>query len=104
MAQRCLSIRNHRGGREIECRQGQSHDELQVKVGRRDGATRIVKDYLMVQRAEKLMHAARACGVIEKYHAGSLSDDDFVGKCGSLRLGIEKSKEYPDKNVILDYV
>jgi len=78
--------------------------EVTIQVSRRDGSTRIVKDYLMVQRPEKLMHAARACGVIEKYHSGSLSDDDFVGKCGSLRLGIEKSKEYPDKNVILDYV
>jgi hypothetical protein len=57
--------------------------ELKVKLGRRDGATRIVKDYLMVQRPEKLMNAAKACGVIEKYHAGLLAADDFVGKCGS---------------------
>jgi hypothetical protein len=78
--------------------------EVTMTITRRDGATRVLKDYLMVQRPEKLMHAALACDVIDKYHAGSLSDDDFVGKSGSVKIGIEKSKEFPDKNVVLDYV
>lgn len=78
--------------------------ELKIEIARRDGATRVIRDYLVAQRAEKLLHAAAACGVSGKYLAGSLSDDDFVGKRGSLKLGIEKSKNYPAKNVVLDYV
>jgi hypothetical protein len=50
------------------------------------------------------MHAAKACDVLDKYRSGSLEDGDFVGKSGSLKLGIERSKMYPPKNVVLDYV
>jgi hypothetical protein len=78
--------------------------ELKIEVRRRDGATRIVRDFLLAQTPEKLLHAATVCGVSEKYKAGELVDRDFKGKRGSLKLGIQSSKVYGTKNVVIDYV
>jgi hypothetical protein len=78
--------------------------ELRIEITRRDGSTRRVRDYLLAQRPGKLLHAAMACSVLDKYQDGLLSEDDFLGKRGSLKLGIERSKDYPPKNVVLDYV
>jgi hypothetical protein len=79
--------------------------ELKVKISRADGASRVIPDYLVEQRAEKLKHAAAACGLLDKYESGSLPASDFRGKRGKLKLTVEKGKNgYPDRNVIADYV
>jgi hypothetical protein len=78
--------------------------ELRVEIKRRDGATRIVRDYILPQRPEKLLHAAAACGLREHYEVGELEAEDFLGKTGKLKLGTQKSRDYPAKNVVLDYV
>jgi hypothetical protein len=78
--------------------------ELKVKISRLDGAARTITDYLLEKTPEKLRHCAAACGVLDRYLSGSLSDGDLLGKRGSLRLGVEKKKGYPDRNVIADYV
>ena len=78
--------------------------ELKVKVSNADRA-RTLTDYLLPKRAEKLRNCCAACGLLDKYLAGCLSDDDFPGKSGMLKLGIEKGKKgYPDRNIITDYV
>lgn len=78
--------------------------ELKLEITASDGSRRTIRDYLLAQRAEKLLHAATACGVRDKYYAGVLSDEDFLGKRGKLELGIQRSKEYPPKNVVRDYL
>ena len=79
--------------------------ELKVKITRPDGASRVIPDYLVEQRAEKLKHAAAACGLLDKYEIGSLADSDFRGKRGKLKLTVEKGKNgYPDRNVVADYM
>jgi hypothetical protein len=78
--------------------------ELKVKIARPDGATRTITDYLLEKTPEKLRHCAAACGLLDRYLSGSLADSDLQGKRGSLRLGVEKKKGYPDRNVIADYV
>jgi hypothetical protein len=80
--------------------------ELKVRITGTDGAARIITDYLLEQRGEKLRHAAQACGLIDKYESGSISNTDFQHKRGKLKLGVEKDRShtYPDKNVVLDYV
>jgi hypothetical protein len=80
--------------------------ELKVKVSGPDGSARIITDYLVEQRAYKLRHAAEACGLLDKYNTGCLTNSDFRKKRGKLKLGIEKDKtgKYPDKNVVADYV
>jgi hypothetical protein len=79
--------------------------ELKVKVSRADGSSRVISDYLVAQRMEKLRHAAAACGLLDKYEAGSLPAAEFRGKRGRLKLAVEKGKNgYADRNVVADYV
>ena len=40
--------------------------ELKVKISRPDGASRVIPDYLLEQRADKLLHCAAACQLAEK--------------------------------------
>lgn len=80
--------------------------ELKLKLSNGKGAGRTITDYLLAEAPEKLRHAADACGLLDKYKTGSLSNNDFRGKRGKLKLGIEKDRKhtYPDKNVVLDYL
>ena len=80
--------------------------ELKIKVTNTYGASRYVADYLLEKRPIKLRHAAEACGLLEQYEAGELAGTDFIGKIGKLTLTVEKdkSKRFPDKNVVADYV
>jgi hypothetical protein len=85
--------------------QGGNHMiELKVKISRPDGAARTITDYLLEKTPEKLLHCCKATGLLDRYESGSLADGDFQGKRGKLRLGVEKKKGYPDRNVIADYV
>lgn len=80
--------------------------ELKVQVTNGNGVSRTLADYLLPRgiRAEKLLRCCVACKLREKYDGGSVAPDDFVGKRGRLRLGIEKKKGFPDRNVIEDYL
>jgi hypothetical protein len=78
--------------------------ELKVKISRADGAARTITDYLLEKTPEKLLHCCKATGLLDRYESGSLSDTDFEGKCGKLRLGVEKKKGFPDRNVVSDYI
>jgi hypothetical protein len=93
-------------GCDKESRAGNSMLELKVKVTDANGTSRIVNDYLLEQWPVKLRRAAEACGLLEKYNAGELVGEDFIGKTGKLTLTIQKdkAKKFPDKNAVLDYV
>jgi hypothetical protein len=78
--------------------------ELKVRVLNGTGQPRTLADYLLPKRAGKLRNCCAACGLLDKYENGCLSDDDFPGKRGRLKLGIEKRKGYADRNVIADYL
>jgi hypothetical protein len=79
--------------------------ELKVKISRPDGASRVLPDYLVAKRIEKLRNAAAATGMLDRYEAGSLPAADFRGKRGRLKLTVEKGKNgYPDRNVVADYL
>ena len=79
---------------------------MELKHRLTDGnRSRIISDYLLDETPEKLRHACAACGLLDKYETGCLSNDDFVGKRGQLKLIVEKAKDgYPAKNVIGDYL
>jgi hypothetical protein len=85
---------------------GKTMIEMKVKVSDGDGGEKVVVDRLLAEMPLKLLHAAQVCGLHDKYLAGSITDADFAGKKGRLVLGIEKDKkkQYPDKNVVQDYV
>jgi hypothetical protein len=80
--------------------------EIRVQVTNGDSVSRTLADYLLPKgiRAEKLLHCCISCGIRDLYDSGSLPASAFVGKRGRLRLGIEKRKGFPDRNVIEDYI
>lgn len=79
--------------------------ELVVKISRPDGESRVLADYLVAKRMEKLRNAAAATGLLDRYDAGSLPAADLRGKRGLLRLAVENGKNgYPDRNVVADYL
>ena len=84
---------------------GNAMIELRVRISKPDGASHTISDYLLAKRMGKLRNASVACGLLDKYQRGDLSDENFVGKRGRLRLAVEKSKNgYPDHNVVAYYL
>lgn len=79
---------------------------LKLKVFADDGGFKFVDDYLLEAIEYKLRHAAEGTGLLEKYETGHLLASDFLGKCGKVKLVIQKDKngQYPDKNAVKDYV
>ena len=89
----------------VSKRAGNQMIELRLRVTDDKGQSRSLTDYLVATQVEKLRHAALACGLLSKYEAGSLSDTDFRGLKGKLRIGIEKGKNgAADRNIVADYV
>ncbi len=80
--------------------------ELKVRVSKNgNGLTRVLADYLLPKRPEKLRHCCAACDLIGEYESGSLNDEDFRGKRGRLKLAVEKGRNgYFPRNVIEDYI
>jgi hypothetical protein len=93
-------------GRDTESKAGNPMIVLTVRVSNGKGGGRTITDYLLAETPEKLRHCADACSLIDRYNTGNLSGNEFKGKRGRLRLGIQKDRkhQYPDKNVVLDYV
>jgi hypothetical protein len=63
-------------------------------------------DYLLESTAAKLRHACDTFGLLSRYEAGTIQAGDFIGRSGTAKIGIQQDKtgQYPDKNVIQDYV
>ena len=80
--------------------------EIRLRVSNGNGASRVLTDYLLPKRVAKLYACCAAIGLLDKYKSGTLSDDDFIGGHGKLKLGIEKDKagQYSPKNVVVDYL
>jgi hypothetical protein len=87
-------------------RKGKPMIELKLRIGDGRGGSRIVFDYLLEETPLKLRRAAEICGLLARYNTGALPAALFLGKRGKLKLGIEKdkSKNYPDKNFVEDYI
>ena len=79
--------------------------ELKLRLTASSGAKLTITDYLVEKRIEKLLHAAQATGLEDRYKMGSVAGIDFRGKKGKLKLGVEKGENgYRDKNIVVDYV
>jgi hypothetical protein len=78
--------------------------ELKISISNGSGS-KTLTDFLLPQRAGKLLHCCEVCGVREKYFNGCVSPEDFPGKRGRLRLGVEKGRKgFATKNVVIDYI
>lgn len=80
--------------------------ELGLKIFKEDGTFIMITDYLLESMSKKLKSAADACQLLAKYDIGNLAGEDFMHKCGKVKIDIEKDKtgKYADKNVVSSYV
>jgi hypothetical protein len=86
-------------------RRGNEMIELTVVVRDAGGNERELRDWLTDSDmgAEKLRNCCKAVGVIDRYEVGEISQEDFPGHDVEVKLGIEKKRGFPDRNVIEDY-
>lgn len=90
---------------EKESKRGNEMIAVVVTVYDGDGGEREFRDFLTntALGAAKLRHACEAVGALAKYEAGEVQQDDFPGHTVRVKVGIEKKRGYPDRNVIEDY-
>ena len=71
-----------------------------------DGKETLCRDYLLCDgpMAHKLRHFCEVVGKLEDYEAGELYAEAFQGLGGRVKVAVEESDEYPDKNIVKDYV
>ena len=70
------------------------------------GAVRKVRDWVMLsgQMAWRFRELAAACGQLERYESGHLSDADISGSAIEADISIEEGEgDYPDRNRISTY-
>lgn len=79
---------------------------LTLRVFTPEGDEKIFDDYITASMEFKLRHASDTFGVLSQYERGALSAADFFNKSGKCKMGIQRDKtsQYPDKNVISDYI
>lgn len=85
----------------IECSEttsdaGNDMFALKLNVFEPDGKTRSILDWVLPQMPKKFKHIHDACGLADKFEAGEVTAQDFLGKTGKLKL--EVGKPYTDKN------
>jgi hypothetical protein len=90
---------------DTQSKSGNDMIKLIVKVFDETRGERIVIDYLLEAMAHKLNRAMLACSLADKYAAGEVVAEDFVGKTGFLELKIEKDKagQYEPRNAVKTY-
>jgi hypothetical protein len=86
-------------------RSGKDMIELTIIVTDADGNERTFLDWLTDSPlgAIKLRHACEAVGALSRFEAGEIGQADFPGHDVRVKLGVEKKRGYPDRNVIEDY-
>lgn len=78
---------------------------LGVRVYGHEGRTKKLPDYIVEAVAFKLKHLAEAASLSAQYESGELHASQLINKKVGvkLRIEIDKTGQYPDKNVIADY-
>lgn len=90
---------------EAQSKSGNDMIKCEVKVFNPEGQYRVVYDYLLEANPRKLRDVAVVCGLEAEYKNGNLEAHLLVGKTGVVKLKIEidKTGAYPDKNAIAEY-
>ena len=78
--------------------------KLNLAIWQGDKVICRVFDYLLSAMEAKLRHACDSCGLLDRYQAGAIHAEDFIGRTGKVKIKIEKETEqYPAKNSVEDY-
>ena len=92
------------GAEDYISKAGNEMIKLTVRVFKPDGNFLLVDDYLSEKMLFKILHLCQSTGLEDKYNEGVLNPNDLIGKSAMLKLGIQKSDGYPDRNSIKDYI
>lgn len=82
---------------------------LKLKVFHGNGF-KIITDYITFGNSNaaefKLRRSCETFGIINAYNSGNVFASDYEGKSGKAKIGIQSDKtgQYPDKNVINEYL
>jgi hypothetical protein len=89
----------------LAAKSGKPMIEVAAIVQDAEGGERTLRDWLNDSPlgAAKLRHACEAVGALARYESGEIGQADFPGHDVRVKLGIEKRRGYPDRNVIEDY-
>jgi hypothetical protein len=82
------------------------NDMIEISVAVVDAEDRTFRDWLTDTPLGglKLRHACEAVGALERYDSGEIGAEDFPeGHTLRIKIGIEKKRGYPDREVIEDY-
>ncbi|HEY4831965.1 MAG TPA: hypothetical protein VIH61_05325 [Waddliaceae bacterium] len=81
---------------------------LALKVFDAEGNSQTVWDYIVFGTnfgERKFKYAAKACGLLNEYNAGTLVYTDFEGKNGKCEIAIQEAQNgYGAKNIIKEYI
>lgn len=91
-------------------RNGNEMIELTLQVEDREGNNTLVFDYLLEAMMYKLFSFCEATGMEGKYHNGTLTAQDCIGKSAGVELTLRKGEPnpsggmYADKNEVKKYI
>lgn len=78
---------------------------LKLEIWNGEKKIGVIFDYLIESMGFKLRHCCDVCGLINKYNAGTLEADDFIGANGNCKVDIQPAKDgFDPKNIIRDYI
>lgn len=84
--------------------------ELTIEAYDNEGKSVHMFDYLLEAMPQKLFAFCSATGMEQRYHQGSLTSQDCIGRSAYVDIEIQKGKEnpqggtYPDKNSVKKYI
>lgn len=86
--------------------------EVDLQLVDKSGLDKRLRDWIIIMDTMgwKLRHFAATCGLLEKYESGTLDSRDFMGKSGSVKVGVvDKKDEHKvptgeKTNKVLDYL
>jgi hypothetical protein len=91
---------------EARSKRGNDMIEISVTVTDAEGHDRTFRDWLTNRALGglKLRHACEAVGALARYDSGEIEAADFPeGHTLRVKIGIEKKRGFPDRQVIEDY-
>lgn len=97
----------------IEKKSKQGNDMIEINIGLyvTESIGPRIFDYLLPSMEAKLRHFCDTVGLLREYESGRLNAEMCDGRSGKVKIGIQKGKpkpgtdgNYPDKNVVKDYV
>lgn len=78
--------------------------EIVLRIWDKSGKEHSLYDYLLEKMPYKIKHFCDSIGFSKQYESGKLFAEEFVGKCGEVKVYIEEKSGDSPKNRVADYM